>query len=624
MPDLRNGRHAAWSVVALIVLVVGLAAWVAGYGGWPLVVAALAVGVLIAGRRLGLPAAIALTVIWSLGWWTLVGEVVLMGPASDTAWQWVLGFSAAGPVAVGFVLHALVPADVPRTSVSWRHAAAALVGPVAFLIAVGIALRRFGMDGLGWAMSGDARNTIQSAREMFPTVIGGQGITIDPTIALYSLLAVIGSRPGGGGSEPVVFDQAIVTLAATVAIAVVLMCLSSAALLVQAVGDRRVPVAAVVGASVAPLLGIGIGVGLQDGFVSALMAIVIVTSSLVVAALALAPDCDPRVRLIALASLVVAMGLLLFTWAYASVAVLPLLVAVVVYAWRGWDRAPRAIVMVGGALTLAALLSFMPRWIDHTITNNVFGMTGTIVAPTVWLLLIIVAALAVPVLLLREDCGRPFLIAALAAALAVTAFVTLIIYQPPGPPGYPYYAGKLTWVWSAAVLGLAFLPVVYAVDGRADAERTGTARGGRAGLCGVLLVLMVLMGLRFASSLDSPVLATQPIPPAAFSQIARGWTNPSAAAVSAARQAAQTPNVVVWDINDPGNDRLSNFWLDLIPSNRGGDLKGWAYLTSGELPSLCDLLSRDPTRTVVTLNPDLEGDIRRTCGIAQPNVRVLG
>ena len=330
---------------------------------------------------------------------------------------------------------------------------------------------------------------------------------------------------------------------------------------------------------------------------------------------------------IALACIVV-----LFTWAYVVVGLLPLLLAVIWWSWRAWSRWMR-IVVVGTALVgSAGLLTFMPRWIHHTIGNNVFSMTGTIVAPTTWLLVIAAFGIVALICWPGQHGGRRFLVAALAATLAATAMVLLIIYEPAGPPGYPYYAAKLTWVWTASILPLAFVPVIY-VFGRG--RRSSVTASAGLGLRGVrsdalaligagAMAIAILVGVRTFSTLDSPFLVIQPIPWSWSSPIANGWTNPSVGAVAAARAAANTPNAVVYGVTDPGNDRLANFWLNVIPDNAGGDFKGWAYYTTGDIASICDLLSRDPTRTVVTRDAGIEKTIREACRISAPRVKIIG
>jgi hypothetical protein len=619
--------------IAVAAFVLGLIVWASGGGAAILVATAVVTGIVLCAGRLGYPAATAVVVIWSLAVWTVAGEAASVGPSSATIWNWVFLVAACLPVVVGLAVRLAFVDGATQLARDLRLRpeliAAALAGTAAMVVAVGVAWKRFGLDGMAWAMSGDARNTIQSAAEMFPEIIGGRGIVIDPTMTLYSTLAIIGSRPESGfASGAALLDHSIITLATFELGAIALMTIASAGLLVQVAGARQLPVVAVIAASLAPLLGIGIGVGLQDGFVSAFLAIAIITLSMILAALALGRDCRPGIRLLAAATIAVAVFLLLFTWAYAIAAVVPLLALVLLWSWRTWSRRVRLMVLSAIVVVAAGLGSFLPRWIEHTIGNRVFSMSGTIVAPTTWLLLLIPLIFGLLALLYGSRDMRRFFLAATIAGIAVAVTVAVICYSPEGPPGYPYYAAKLTWIWSASVIGLVFVPVALVVRGaRRAQEIEAPARRSRnqsdvavTAAGAILMTLIMLIGVRFASPLESPVLVIQPMPVALSSPIAKGWSNPAAGAVAIARQAATIDNAVVFGVTDPGNDRLANFWLDLIPSNRGGDFKGWAYYTTGDITSLCDLLSRDPQRTVVTRDAELEQQIRLTCQIPDPRV----
>jgi hypothetical protein len=387
----------------------------------------------------------------------------------------------------------------------------------------------------------------------------------------------------------------------------------------------------VIGASLAPLFGVGIGIGLQDGFVSALLAIAIVTLSLTLAALAVARDCQPGLRFLVTLTIAIALALLLFTWAYAIVAVVPSLAFVVVWSWRSWLPWMRFVIVVGSIVAGLGLASFMPRWIHHTININVFAMAGTIVSPNPWLLVVVPIFFGLGAMWFRQRETRRVFGLMFATGIAVAVAVVIICYAPPGPPGFPYYAAKLTWIWLASILGLFFVPVAAAFGARSVvfARLGGFGRSLRgvgittSALGACLLTVLVLFGVRFASPLESPVLAAQPLPFGIWSPISRGWVNPAAGAVGVARRAAAFDNAVVFGITDPGNDRLANFWLDLVPSNQGGDFKGWAYYTAGDLASLCDLLTRDATRTVVTVNPGIAKSIQSSCHIENPKVQPL-
>ena len=624
-------RARPWILVglALVACLPGLLVWAQGGGAAMLVVVAMIIGVGLSGGRLGYPAATAVVVIWTLAAWTVTGEAIRMGPPSATLWNGVLLGAAFLPILVGLVVRLAFPDGAVRLAWDLRRRPAvivgALAGAVAMLGTVGIAAERYGVNGMAWAMSGDARNTMQSALDVFPSVIGGQGIATYPMMALYSALAVVGSRPDSTG-EPgtATLDHAITTLAAFECGVIALMTIASAGLLIQVMGARRVPLAAVVGASLAPLLGLGIGIGLQDGFVSAFPAIVIVTLSMTLAAVAADRGCSPGIRFLMAATIVVAAAVLLFTWAFVIVAVVPLLVLVVLWSWRTSPRWMRLVAIGAAVVAGLGLASFMPEWIRNTLENHVFALSGAIVAPSPWLLVLIPVFFGACALWQGQQGTRRILLAATFSGLAVAGMVAFICYSADGPPGYPYYAAKLTWIWSASVLGLAFVPVAFAFSADGGLWVSGRPRLAASAVGAVLLTVLVLIGVRFASPVESPLLAIQPMPFSTTSPIVDGWLRPSVGTVGIARRAAEVDNAVVFGATDPGDERLANFWLNLVPTNRANDFKGWADLTAGDMASLCDLLNRDPSRTVITANPDLAGTIRTDCGIPNPRVVILG
>ena len=612
---------------------VGLVVWLRGDGAAIIVVAALLLGIWLCAGRVGYPAATAIVFVWTLAVWMLVGELVRAAPTSSTAWGWVFLVAACMPMVIGIIVRLVVRGDGVRLAHELRLRPelilGALAGTLAMAFSVALAYKRFGGNGMAWALSGDSRNTIQSAGDMFPTISGGQGLIVDPTMTLYSALAVVGSRPDATfSSGAALLDHAILTLSTFEFGVIALITIASAGLLVQVAGARRVPVFAVIGASLAPLLGIGIGIGLQDGFVSAFLAIALVTLSFTLAALAVKRETRPGVRLLSLATIAMVVALLLFTWAYAIVAVVPALVFVLILSWRAWSKWMRIIVLGAGVVALLGLASFMPRWIHHTLDNNVFGMSGTIVSPTPWLLILLPLTFLLCAMWRGHRETRQIFVIVAVTGVLVASMVVFICYIPEGPPGYPYYAAKLTWIWAASVLGLVFVPAALAFGRRESAtiakpqwfgsESAAKATGG------VLLTLLVLLGVRFASPLESPVFVVQPLPLSIASPIADGWVNPSAGAVGIARRAAEVDNAVVFGVADPGNDRLANFWLNVIPSNQGVDFKGWAYYTTGEITSLCDLLNRDSSRTVVTVDAGLAERVKDDCQIANPKIVIIG
>jgi hypothetical protein len=136
--------------------------------------------------------------------------------------------------------------------------------------------------------------------------------------------------------------------------------------------------------------------------------------------------------------------------------------------------------------------------------------------------------------------------------------------------------------------------------------------------------LVTLFFIQQVSPVWSPLVSYSLLPRSWDSLILSGWSAPSVPAVDYALRVGETGKpAVIWNVTDAGNDRIANFLLDLYPQNQADDFKGWAYFQTPDISSLCDLLKRDPTRTVFTRDVLLPESISANCGIEDPQFEVI-
>jgi hypothetical protein len=286
-------------------------------------------------------------------------------------------------------------------------------------------------------------------------------------------------------------------------------------------------------------------------------------------------------------------------------------------------RAARAIVgvLAAGAAS-GALLALPVLWSDVAPTVTA---PGTIAAPSP------VVFVLVPVLVAGIALGRPARApaAAFAPYFAGTAVAALVVVyavtaQPAGSE-WNYYPAKLSWLWIATGLPLLLVPAAHPHDDR------GSGRGIRAGRevalsAGVLLIAAA--GTRVSSPLLPPALA--PWGPGASQHdgsrsLLDGWDLPDAQTLAhVVALGDDGRRVVLWDMRDPGNDRLGNFWLATYDPIADTRLTRWAYGSMHtEIADLCALLEVDADRVVLTRNPALVHQLSQTCGTPPSRVELL-
>jgi hypothetical protein len=628
----------SWELLLVVAtLIVGTVQWSSGDGASVLVVGGLCLGIALATRTLTFPIALAVVVVWSLATWLAAGVVDRMLLLKSDATPWVLFLAALSPFVIGAVVAGVGALSKKRRKRRKRRKRElsllwALSGSAVFALVVVRTIGLYHRSGISWALAGDVRNSVQ---EFHIQYVSPTGPTLSPTslsphAVLFGLLDVLQSGPSAANRQ--FADQVYLSLASiavVTVIAVLLACAASAALLMQvtrgtAAGDRRW---AVIGASLAPLLGIGIGVGIIDGFTTALLVIPVITLCLCLATAALQRDLNIAMRLVLLSTLVAGTIVCALLWAIASPPVVSLLVFTAVYTWQRLGRRSRTIGVVL-ALIAAAFAGFVFYGMGHQLlTSGILDLGGSVsnvssIMLLIWPLVVLASLVGVPWATAWRVAGPYFL--STAVAFLCVAF---IVYDNPSAPSWKYYAIKLAWIWLAATLGLLLLPAARAAGAlkRTPVSTTNRKSAGfsrHVPLAATALVTLLL--IQQVSPVWSPLVSYNLLPRSWDSLILSGWSAPSVPAVDYALRVGETGKpAVIWNVTDPGNDRIANFLLDLYPQNQADDFKGWAYFQTSDISSLCDLLRRDPSRTVFTRDATLRDSVNVNCGIVDPTINVF-
>jgi hypothetical protein len=632
--------------VMFILVLLALAVLACGYGAVALLVVSLVFGVVVGSRRLALPLTIAIVWIWTLA--AIVGYAILIRPVVPFRGliEPMDAVLSVIPLGVGYVLFVVSKHfECPGKRTSPLRGNPQLIlgvlsGAIIVVFCSLLAVKRFGFTGIAWALGGDARNMLMIYSEHNAAVLAGGSLVgiASPHSAFLGLLDIAYSNPMAqirwieGSLEPLVLGLFLVTL-----LAIVMMCVSSACLMWQATGRTFRPSAlAITGASVVPLAGVGIGVGLQDGFLTALLAISVVTFSIQLSICAQQYSNVRIIQILSLTTLAAAVLVLMFLWAYIAITVAVIFSVLLI---RSIFKASITWRIAASSLTVVACFMLWPivrPMGQYALTSERLLAFGSIAAPATILLFVapLIVYSVVRVFSEIEGSGVQLRIffPYFCATFCAISVVVFIAYFSPGPPVWPYYAAKISWIWIASTSALIFLPV--ALLDRVFSERKAAQNnllqsdGVQRFLISckipiVVLVVLVLAMVQQVSPVSSPVLAFNPLPLSYSSPIADGWGSPSPLSLDGALTAATLGKpTVVWGIGGPGGDRLANFWLDLQEVNKRDDFRGWAYYETGTLDSLCDLLHRDESRTVVTRDPNLGSSIIEQCGIT-PSIELL-
>jgi len=513
-----------------------------------------------------------------------------------------------------------------------RHRNGLLLGITAVTLVGFAAIGRLGaFYDVAWAMSGDARNHALMLR----SILADGGLTLESLSTYPAAVNGVSAVIAGAAGRDVAPGQLLLDDAHAIAVTYVLCAVAVAVLLAAAVLEAtprrlstgRLPVAvgavAVVAAAGAatPLV---LGTTLADGFLTGYGALATALAGLV---LALRFVKEPASRTTALPATIAATGLTFISWTVLVVVpatALALMVVVGAVVHRRARRDPtvapptRAGLLWPGAgvLTLVGVAGvtvlYLPKF------REIFAYPGSIAAPAGWLpafLLLAAGALALGARSpeLRRQMLIPFA-AAVVGALTVLALRTL---AEGAGLGWTYYAQKTNWLVWCSLIWVPLVPIAVWASGedspatrRVDLQRVASA------LTGAVAVMLV-MGT--ATAAPEPVLTA-----------ARGWSQPTAAAVSATVAAADRDQpYVFWDWSQAGDDKLANFWAALAWSTdedgEWAQFPGaktsfplWAYfMDPSQITQLCDLAESQPGITVYTEDADLELDLEAACPSAE-------
>ncbi len=621
-----------WPVATVMVCAgaLGVVMWGFHFGAGGIALASGVGGIALAQRRLGFPRALAMIVIWSLACWFLVASITKAVPFGAVVPQVFLMTAAFAPLLIGAVLASVSQSGQSRRDLNVPMATssyfAASVGGVALVAAAAIALVRYGFAGIAWTMSGDMRNHIDSFQRAYPENFSGTGIYVDPISGFHGVMAVLASAPDRASIPYIeLLHLNLVALFTVTILAGILSSYANVALLLQAMpAPSMVQPWAIAGASVVALTGAGIGIGLLDGFITALLVIPILTLTLVVGMAAAANTRYCQQNRLELVTASLATVLMLFIWSYVAIAGLAVVIIIAAMSWKQWRKMTRVVVVVIGTLAAIAAYATLPAWADGVLSSGGLSMFGTISSLNPLLLLVLPLIVTAAMISQGSRMAYRKMFPYFGVIGTCSFVVAFMVFQPIGEPVWTYYAAKVTWILVASTVALVFVAFATAPSG---VLRVGRPKwvSGVANVSGVIGILLVI---RLLSPADSPVATFELVPPSYSSQIADGWVNPNAATVDVmfAAMTLKEP-VVIWAVIDAANDRLGNFWVLLDPSTRElngrDDLRGWAYYADGNIATLCTLLQRYPQRIVVTRDTALENVIRSQCRISNPRIHVL-
>jgi hypothetical protein len=360
-----------------------------------------------------------------------------------------------------------------------------------------------------------------------------------------------------------------------------------------------------------------LGTALVGGFVDAYATIPLVVGAIVLGLrFCRAPSPVPLV-LLALATIVI-----LFSWSIITFVPGALTVAVSGLAAKDSTRRRSTwtaswLWVVAATIGLAAVLFTLAVGVSQrSALETMFELPGGF-APLQTRVLLLVGLLTLGAVFVVRDRLRRVQMGLVLAVFVLGVLVIRWLTTLPGSGGtWTYYALKTLWLLVSSLMWVAFVPPLLAAAG-ADAERRapGWRCQGLSALRAATWSGVVLVVLGLTSSVDQP-----------STELRFGWFNPSASSVAEVVAAGNTHNrFVFWQWDDPGEDRLANYWAALTwDSTPGGttipyapELPGglalWASLETGKLGQLCTVVKAVPHIVVITTNIDLEHQLRPVC-----------
>jgi hypothetical protein len=631
----------------------------------PAVVASV-VSLVLAWAVLGFAGALVLVSAWLLA--AGIGRLLpsLRGPASWAAgivaeFALIVGLSAAvalvSPHGHGQALHLVIIALTavlgaalllvarwrgPDRVEGWMPSrwGVALSINAGVLAVAGWIASRGPLNGIAWAMSGDARNHVTIIRHL----LANGGVTLGFLKTYPAAVNGVASVIAGAGDRGQSAGRLIINDAHAMATTYVLCAIAIAVLLAGALIEilpravrcgRRLPgpvVATLFIAAASAGSPFVLGIALADGFFSAYGALVAALAGVV---LALRFHRAPRAGFACLIPMMVATLLTFASWTVLVVVPAALLLAMALLAIRtvvtsrrevGLETSRASLVLqwinIAGALgTLGAVFAVIVRFMPALKATFAFpGSSRTAYAFMIPVLCLVAVAVALAV---RSKSLRRQMLVPVVAAVAGAVAILWLFRLPGSANTWTYYSTKTNWLVSSSLVWVAFAPIVlwFARDRGSTTSRV-RERLSRAGAA-VAGALAVSLLFGSATSAPEPVLAA-----------ARGWSQPSAEVLGEmVRDADKGQPYVLWGWSDVGNDKLGNFWSVLAwASTPAGDYTGlrgqqgsfalWAYFMDGKISGLCELVDGSPGITVYTHSTGLSSELQAACPAAQADVVV--
>lgn len=501
--------------------------------------------------------------------------------------------------------------------------------------------------GIAWAMSGDARNEVLVMR----SAIQAGGITVRELKSYPGLLdsimaqvALAGGRTHLRPGQLMLHDAS--TLVVFYALACICIALMMAAALTEVLPEPLTfsvrdlgagGLLVIVGAAATSATPMVLGTSLYGGFVVAYSTIPVLMASIVLALRFFRRPSPGPIVLLALAAVFT-----LFSWSVVVVIPASLDIVMIVFALRRWHASCSHIgwtwivsYLAGGAVVV--LLVGIGISQEGQLRSAMAG-TGAIVPPDI-AIGIAICILAVLFAVLVREPQRRWQLGSLALASILVAIVIWGIRSLGRPPHGTYYSMKTMWVSASSLLWLAFLPALMLLSatrrwsgGRSVATAFVEAIGGASWS----VLVIVLIGT--ATSVSGPLALAR-----------AGWSQPDASVVTEVAHAGNRYRSFVlwqWDA-DSANDRLGNFWADLVwgtkskssavpyqppvayPPGLPGGLYLWAYSDDADqlvgsqgAAELCSVVRSVPGVVVLTRDRYLHDELRRYCPVTGTRVVV--
>jgi hypothetical protein len=571
---VRTGR---WLPVAFgLVVLVSAAATVIGWPVWFHLILCC-VPVFFALRdRIGWPTAFAAVVI---GCVALVQFALVVAPRLHIGMLLAVVTASTVVALVGGAATTFAPTIRIRPTPPRAVWLAALVGPVVWMGALGIASLASGRPRISWTLRGDSANNLLIARDMVTAggiPVGADGNPAPVAPALLALGLVSGRRAPSGGEALLQTDVGSFALLWLIVIA--LTCLVagvSAASLV--LGRPRFAAAVAAATSLLPLSWFVSGYQIEFGFFSA--DVVIVTALLCWLAYAGAE----RSPAASLTVLLLGGTVMLGTWGPLAAVPVTLAVTLMVVRRRALLRTrgvPLAIVIAGFLQLIAyALVVVLPPALTSSQALTAAGAIY-VFAPFVPITIVAATIVLAVVRMVRSRDGAGTGVLALVAGLAVSVGALLYLNRHSATL-WTYYPVKCLWL-ATVVLMVVTVGLLASVLADVVSRSWVLAAASVASLAGVVLFLGATQTVATyrASSAVEHALADQ----APFIDDAR------LAEVSDALAGGEP--VVFWRSGLPGEKYL-NFWLVQMHAGLAPEafpLRVAAYgLGPDDTASLCEL-----------------------------------